>query len=125
MDSPDRRRAVRLTTRLSTTFKNLHTGIVQQALTRDISGEGVCLLTEEMLEPGTPLAVEIHLPDYDAPIAFLADVVWSMLVIDQETLSKHPLSETGVKYVSIDPKLRTCIMQYAALHALPPEDAET
>lgn len=117
----ERRQSIRLSTRLSATFKDLSTGAVQRALTKDISGSGVCLVTEEMLEAGTPLAIEVTLPDRDAPIKFLADVVWSMPMIDPQQPSSHPPAETGLRFVSIDPKDRTLIMQYAQLHALPPE----
>ena len=90
-------------------------------MTKDIGGKGVCLVTvtEEEMAPGTPLAVEIRLPDRQAPIAFLGEVVWSMLLVEASARSKRPPAETGIRFVSIDPKDRALIMQFARLNALP------
>ena len=120
MAADERRRNIRLRTRLTAQVTNVSTGIIQQALTRDISGKGVCLVTGDMIEPGTPLSIELHLPDHDAPVSFLGDVVWSMLLLPPGGQAKNPPAETGVRYVSIDPKIRTAIILYAQLNALPP-----
>jgi len=120
MAADERRRNIRLQTRLSARVTNVSTGVSEQALTKDISGKGVCLITTDMIEPGTPMSVELQLPDHHAPVSFLGDVVWSMLLLPPGGEAKNPPAETGVRYVSIDPKVRTAIIQYAQLNALPP-----
>ena len=104
---------------MSATFSILNTGKVYRALTKDIGGKGVCLVMEEELELGTPLAVEMTLPDRQTPVAFVGDVVWSTLLIEASSRLRHPPVETGVRFVSINPKDRTLIMQYTRLNALP------
>ena len=118
----ERRKFTRLRSRLTTTFKVLATGKILRALTRDIGGIGVCLLTEDPIEPGTPLEVEIKLPDVPAPITFAGEVVWSKPVASStQSYIGELTAETGVKFVDIDPKARLLILQYAALNALPPQ----
>ena len=117
----EHRRSVRLQTRLTTVFKNLTTGRVLRALTRDVSGHGAALITDELLEIGTPLEVAIRLPDRPTPLAFLAEVVRSTFQLDaQEGRVGKPKVEASIKFVSIDPKDRAAILQYARLNALPP-----
>jgi len=104
---------------LSTTFKDLNSGKTHRALTKDIGGKGVCLVTEGVMERGIPLAIKIQLPDRAAPIAFLGDVVWSLPVDETRPGAKQPPVETGIRFVSIDPKDRALIRQFARLNALP------
>ncbi|OGX28907.1 MAG: hypothetical protein A3B78_01885 [Omnitrophica WOR_2 bacterium RIFCSPHIGHO2_02_FULL_67_20] len=115
----ERRRSVRLRTRLTTVFKSLTTGRVQRALTKDVSGHGACLVTDDLLEVGTPLEVEIKLPDHPTPVTCLAEVAWSTFRVDAQGPGK-PKAETGIKFLSIDPKEHARIMQYARFNALPP-----
>ena len=119
MAGEERRRSIRLQTRLNAMITNVTTTAHQQALTKDISGSGVCIITDDLIEPGTPLSVELSLPDHDGPVSFLGDVVWSMLILPPGGRSTNPPAETGVRFVSIDPKVRTAIVQYARLNALP------
>jgi hypothetical protein len=116
----ERRRSIRLRTRLTTIYKHLTTGRVQRTLTKDVSGHGACLLTEDLLEAGTPLEVEIKLPDRTSPVTFLAEVVWSAFQLDAQGSPGKPKAETGIRFVSIDPKDHAAIMQYARFNALPP-----
>lgn len=120
MAGEERRRQIRLSTRLNATVTNVTTGAVQQALTKDISGAGVCLITDDMIDTGTPLSIAFHLPDLGTPVTFLGDVVWSMLILAPGGSTKNPPAETGIRYVSIDPKVRAAIVQYARMNALPP-----
>ena len=115
----ERRRSVRLRTRLTTIYKNLSTGRVQRALTKDVSGHGACLVTDDLLEAGTPLEIEIKLPDRATPVTLLAEVVWSgfQLEASGQTGSR---AEAGIKFVSIDPKDHALVMQFARFNALPP-----
>lgn len=46
------------------------------ALTVNISGGGVCFEVEEVLEPGSLIAVELSLPEFEAPVVSLGRTVW-------------------------------------------------
>ena len=117
----EQRRYIRAWTRLVTFVKFVDTGKVLRALTRDISGAGVCFVMEKLLDPGTQLELEIKLPDREAPIAFTAEVVWSKAIAEPRKSYEGPTSETGVRFVTIDPKDHALILQFAALNAMPPE----
>jgi len=116
----ERRRSVRLDMRLPTTLKDQRTASVEQAFTKDISGQGMCLLTRETLTPGAHLGVEIKVPDLKTPVAFDIEVVWSRPLADPPPRATPHQAEAGVRFVRIDPKDRTLIMLYARLHTLPP-----
>ena len=121
----ERRQFIRLNTRLTVIFKNLKTGKVRRALTKDLSGAGMGLITEEILAPGTPLEMEIKLPDREAPITFQAEVVWSKPVGGPRKSYENPTAETGVKFVQVDPHDQKLLMLYARLNAPPPEASGT
>ncbi|MBM4031990.1 MAG: PilZ domain-containing protein [Planctomycetes bacterium] len=42
----------------------------------DISGGGICLEAREEIAVGTMVAIDLHSPDFEAPILALAKVVW-------------------------------------------------
>jgi c-di-GMP-binding flagellar brake protein YcgR len=42
----------------------------------DISGGGICLEAKEEISPGTMVAIDLHSPDFEAPVLALAKVVW-------------------------------------------------
>lgn len=117
----EQRRFIRITNRLTAIFTVVKTGKTRRALTRDISAGGICVITEELLEPGTALEVALTLPDREAPITFLGEVAWSRPVGPAPKSYQNPTAETGIKFVSIDPKEQQLIMQYAKLNALPSE----
>ena len=117
----ERRRSIRIPIRLTTVFKNLTSGKVQRTLSKDIGDEGMCLITEGTVEPGTKLEVEIKLPDGRSPIVALSEVVWSKPVGERTKSYEVPMTETGIKFMRIDQKDLALIMQYARLNALPPE----
>ena len=113
------RRFIRVPSRLTAIFKVVKTGKVRRALTKDISAGGICCVTEELLEAGTAVEVELKLPDREAPITFLGEVAWSRPIGPTPKSYQNPTSEVGIKFVSIDPKDRALIMQYAKLNAPP------
>ena len=117
----EQRRFVRVTSRLNATFKVVKTGKVKRALTKDISAGGICCVTEELLEAGIAVEVELRLPDRAAPILLLGEVAWSRPIGSQHKSYQNPTAETGIKFVSIDPKDRAAILQYAQLNAPPPK----
>ena len=68
------------------------------------------------------MEIEVKLPDGQQPIKFLAEVAWSWpLTTAAGGVSKRSFV-TGLKFVSIEPKDRDVIMQYARLNELPPTD---
>lgn len=118
----DRRQFIRIRVRLTTFLKLPKTGKVQRALTRDLGTHGLCLITEERFDVGTPLELEIKLPDRQAPIVCTARVVRSNPLGPQDK-DDHPsmTAETGVDFVTIDPKDAVALTQFAKLNALPDE----
>ena len=96
---------------------------VQRSLTKDLSGVGLRLVTEQLLNPGTSLEVEIKLPDRGAPLTFTAEVVWSKLISEQRKSYDATTAETGIKFVNVDPKVLALIKQYAAMNAPPPQSS--
>jgi len=113
----ERRQSPRVRLRLTTTFKLLRTGKVLRALTKNVGAGGLCLITDELLEPGSPLELEVHLPDRPAPVRCVGEVVWSR-PIESTARSYEQPAETGVKFTSIDPADRSSIMQFAAMNAM-------
>ena len=114
----EHRRFIRVTSRLNATFKIVKTGKVARALTKDISAGGICFVTADILEPGTAIEVEMKLPDSEAPVRFLGEVAWSRPIGHAKSY-EDPTGETGVRFISIDPKERDHIMLYAKLNAPP------
>jgi hypothetical protein len=112
------REFIRVNVRLLTWLK-FPNGQVLRSLTKDVSGAGVCVVTEGTVEPGTLLEVEIKLPDREAPIKFMGGAVWSKAVAEPAKAYQAPTAETGVRFVSIDPKEQALILQYAKLNAIP------
>ena len=115
----ERRRHIRAVSRLTTFIKVIETGRVVRGLTKDLSAVGICVALEGALEAGTPLEVEVALPDRPQPLRFLGEVVWTKVV--ERPRGKDPRCELGVKFVSIDSNDQSSLMQYAMLNALPPE----
>ena len=115
----ERRKFIRVNSRLTAIFKNMKTGKVRRALTKDVSGLGLCLVTEEILEPGTLLGVEIKLPDRESRITFTAEVVWSRPVAASRRSYENPTAETGIRFLGIDPKDQKLLRAYATINAPP------
>jgi len=116
----ERRRWVRVRARLLTFVKSLKTGQVQRTLTKDISGGGVCILSEESFQQGEELEVQIKLPDREQPLAFKAGVSWVRLLKAASKSYKDSTFEIGMQFTAIDPKVHALMMQYAMMNALPP-----
>ncbi len=119
----EQRQAVRLKARLTTTLKFLNADVEQRALTQNIGGGGICVVTEAseaVVSPGTPLEVDVTLPDHPTPIRFLAAVAWSRPVAPSSPSGSRLAIEVGLRIVSMDARDRQRMAQYAELHALPP-----
>ncbi len=51
-------------------------GDESEGFTINISGGGVCFSSQEALEQGQILAVEMQLPEFDSPVVTLGRVAW-------------------------------------------------
>lgn len=118
--APERRRYLRAHSRLTATITHVDTGKTRRALTRNVSEQGFCLITEGLLPSGTRLEVRLTFPDRDQPLVMQAEVVWSQPVGPPGKSYETPTAENGLRIVQIDPKDRVLLAQYAALYA-PPE----
>ena len=116
----EERKFPRLPLRLTTFVKYLSTGKVRRTLTQDLSAGGACLVTEELLEPGTQLELGIKLPDFDKPITCTVEVVRSQPTAAPRKSYEPVIAETSVKIVQIDPKSRALLLQFTTLNAPPP-----
>ena len=116
MATPDpgeqQRQFVRVPARLMTFVRFVETGKVRRAITVDISAGGARLVTDNLIEPGTPLELEIKLPDREALVVCGVEVVRSALTAEASI-------ETAVKITRIDPKDHALLTLYARLNAPP------
>lgn len=114
----ERRRFLRASSRLVTWITLPATGRVLRVLTLDVSAGGARFMTDRAIEVGTPLAIEIKLPDREAPIACTAEVVRSAPMKDLTDESRMA-AETAVRFVQIDPRDHADLAFYVKIN-LPP-----
>ena len=116
----ERRKFVRLDTRLEISYAVLPAEQAKHAVTKDISAGGICLFAEKPLPPGTRLQVAMTLPGRKEPVHFTAEVVWaeSYEVIGKE--QRQRAVEIGVRFVEIAPKDQEAILQHVILSLKPP-----
>ncbi len=116
----ERRRFVRLDTRLDIRYTVVPTGTAKHALTKDIAGGGMCLFAEQMLPVGTRLQVALTLPGRETPVHCIAEVMWSE---EYEVIGKTQRQrsiEVGVRFLEIAPQDREAVMQHVILNLMPP-----
>ena len=111
----ERRRFVRLDTRLEVSYSVLPSGKMEGASTKDISGSGVCLFTNQVLPAGTHLQVSMKLPDRDKPVNFTAEVVWSEAYEVIGKTERRRAAETGVRFLEVSPQDQDAVMQHVIL----------
>ena len=70
--------------------------VMSLSLTRDISESGIRIVTRERFEPGTYLAVEIHVPDRKTPIHTLTKVIWT------KKRAVRSGYDTGVHFIRVE-----------------------
>ena len=115
----ERRRFVRLDTRLPTEYRVLPTSEAKHSVTTGISGGGVCLFVSEPIAPGTPLQVTIEVPDSSRRLTFSGEVVWCESYAILGKAQQHRSILAGVKFVSIAPEDQREIMRYVILSLQP------
>ncbi len=112
----ERRKFVRLDTRLGVTYTVLQTGAVGQTVSKDIGGGGVCVFTEHVLPPGTRLQVAMQVPGVEGPVHFIAEVMWSEQYEIIGRTEHRRAVETGVRFVEIAPQDQQVVMQHVILN---------
>ena len=119
--SAERLPFIRIRSRLTTIirYSGNHDDI-HRALTRDISVDGLCLLTETPLKMRELIGVELKLPDRETPISFTGEVLWHQKLGDTSQGEESNI-ENGIRFVTITRKDRQLLMQWVALHALHPD----
>ena len=115
----ERRQFIRINARAVAHVKNIKTGRIRRALTKDVSGGGICLVMEKLLEPGTQLEVEMRLPDRAKLITFQGMVSWSRPASGKDQTSHNPNAEHGIRFISIDEKDHAALVQYVKIYAPP------
>ena len=115
----ERRRFVRLDTRLDASYSVLPSGKMEGSATKDVSGRGLCLFTTQVLASGTRLQVSMKLPDRDRPVNFTAEVIWSERYEMIGKTERRQAVETGVRIVEIAPQDQDTLMQHVILSLQP------
>lgn len=117
----NRRQFTRVRTQLTTVLTLIAAEKVLRVLTRDVGEIGVCVVLNEALEVGTPLEGEITLPDSNIHVRFFGQVMWSKpLKMPSSPGQPHTIG-AGVRFLSIDPREHSLIIQYAKMNAISPE----
>ena len=119
----ERRRFVRLDTRLDVTYSVLPSGGKVRAVTKDISGGGICLFADKVLPAGTSLQVSMKLPGREQPVNFTAEVVWCEPYEVMGKTERQRAVEIGVRFVEISPLDQEALLQHVILRIKPPPSA--
>lgn len=111
----ERRRFVRLDTRLDVTYTVLPSGSPQQTVLKNLGGGGICLFADRVLKPGTCLQVAMKLPGREPPVNFTAEVVWSEPYEVIGRTERRKAVEVGVRFLEIAPQDQEAILQHVIL----------
>jgi hypothetical protein len=81
--------------------KEKHTALTEKrsALSQNVSAEGICFVSDELVEIGTFLYLEVYVPNSEKPVCMEGEVRWSREVKDDKK-GNHFL--TGVQLAIID-----------------------
>ena len=116
----ERRKFVRLDTRLPVRYRVLPAAHADASALSDLSGGGLCLFVRDPLTPGARLEVEVTLPGRPRPILFTGEVVWcEQYDVVGRTVRSRSI-EAGLKFVSIAPEDQQAITRYVSLSLQPP-----
>lgn len=76
--SDDKRRYLRVESRLPIEYKNLKKGVIapRGSLTRNISEGGICFQSNEFMSLACRLVVEITLPNVPKPVKAISKIAW-------------------------------------------------
>ena len=115
----ERRRFVRLDTRLEVTSTVLPATQARQAVTKDIGGGGICFFADRELKPGDRLQVTMKLPGREQPVNFTAEVVWCEPYEVIGKTGRQRSIEVGVRFLEIAPQDQEAVMQHVILSLKP------
>ncbi len=120
MQTEEQRRFARLFINVPVTYLILPDGSVEQSVTRDVGGGGVCLFVDEPLQKEALLRVEIKLPEQGPSITFVGEVAWCQEyeLVGKTTggdVHQDRLIQTGLKFMQIDPEDRKTLLRYCQL----------
>lgn len=114
----ERRRYVRLDTRLKISYTVLKKGkdIPNASETKDISGGGIRIFLSEPIPLNTLLKLTIFLPDDPKPIVCTGEIVWveEFTLLSDEKKDKNRY-EAGVAFTEIASLDRDRIIKYVIL----------
>jgi len=69
------------------------------ALSKNVSAEGICFISERKLDLGNRLHLEIFLPTTKKPIHMIGDVRWSKSISDEQV--ENDQFETGIQLLKV------------------------
>ncbi len=102
--SLERRTTKRVTACYPMSYRVLGMGKPLHSMSKDISGTGVCMLTEAHISPGCVLQIEITVPNRPRPIHTIGRVVWCEPLVRAELPRSPRLYETGSHLLDISPE---------------------
>lgn len=105
----ERRKFIRLDTTIDIKYKILKMGKKGEAVSKNISGEGIRLSVDEEIPPASILLLEMKIPVYPESITAKGIVIWSK----KSGIKKF---EIGVKFIKINPIVKTKIFKYIYEH---------
>lgn len=103
--SRERRRKTRSKWLLMADVRNMATKRRCTAVTKNLSGTGVCLIGEAAFERGQRLELAFDLPDREESVVVAGEVVW-MMSTQSEDLHRV---EIGVKFLDVSPPVRALL----------------
>ena len=95
-DGKERRSAERLN--ITFEVKYFTNGKGLNATSMDVSTSGIKLVLDEKIEKGTPVRLELKIPNQVRPVKARGEVVWSNEAKDIEETSPKRLFSTGLKF---------------------------
>lgn len=81
-------------------------------LSKDVSRDGICINSNESIQDGSMVTLEIDLPDDPRPIRTSGQVVWA------KSGNEEQGADYGIKFLSIDPVDKFRVLDYAYNHWL-------
>lgn len=79
------------------------------AVTKNLSVEGVCFISDRKLEPSDMLKLEVYLSSQSQPLHLGGEVMWSIPITLPDGKEKY---ETGVKLFTIEKSDETRFLDY-------------
>ena len=111
----ERRKFVRLDTRLEIGYTVLPGSTAQAVVSKDVGGGGMCFFANQPLAPGTPLQMSMKLPGREQPVHFTAEVVWSEPYEVIGKTHREQAVEVGIKFLEIAPQDQDAVLQHVIL----------